>query len=54
LTLYVTDYISANDPLMTKLGKFTTGKACIYIKRLEDVDMDVLESLVRRSFADNS
>src|SRR5688572_13581031 len=49
LTLYVTDYIPENDPLFAQLGKFTTGKACIYIKRLEDVDTNVLEKLVKRS-----
>ena len=50
LTLYVSDYIPADDPLFAKLGKFTTGKACIYIKRLEDVDTGVLEKLVKRSY----
>jgi uncharacterized protein DUF1801 len=49
LTLYVTDYIPDGDPLLAKLGKFTTGKACIYIKRLEDVDTNILEKLVQRS-----
>jgi hypothetical protein len=50
LTLYVTDYIPQDDPLMANLGKYTTGKACIYIKRLEDVDTGVLEKLVKRSY----
>lgn len=50
LTLYVTDYIPADDPLFAKLGKYTTGKACIYIKRLEDVDNGILEKLVKRSY----
>jgi Domain of unknown function (DU1801) len=50
LTLYVSDYIPADDPLFAKLGKFTTGRACIYIKRLEDVDTGVLEKLVKRSY----
>jgi hypothetical protein len=50
LTLYVTDYIKEDDPLLAKLGKFTTGKACIYVKRLDDVDTGVLEDLVKRSY----
>jgi hypothetical protein len=50
LTLYVMDYVPEGDSLMAKLGKYTTGKACIYIKRLSDVDTDVLESLVKRSY----
>jgi hypothetical protein len=43
-------YIDSQDPLLAKLGKHTTGKACIYIKRLEDVDMSVLERIVKRSY----
>lgn len=54
LTLYVMDYVDAEDPLLAKLGKYSTGKACIYIKRLEDVDMDVLEKLVKRSYQANA
>jgi hypothetical protein len=50
LTLYITDYIKADDPLLAKLGKFTTGKACIYVKRLDDIDTGVLENLVKRSY----
>ena len=38
--------------LMAKLGKFKTGKSCLYVKRLEDVDETVLRRLVRRSVAD--
>jgi hypothetical protein len=34
---------------MKKLGKYKTGKSCLYIKRLDDVDLDVLEELIRRS-----
>jgi hypothetical protein len=50
LTLYVTDYLQDDDSLLARLGKFTTGKACIYVKRLEDIDTGVLEDLVRRSY----
>jgi hypothetical protein len=31
---------------MEKLGKHTTGKSCLYIKKLSDVDLRVLESLI--------
>jgi len=31
---------------MAKLGKYKTGKSCLYIKRLADVDEDVLERLI--------
>jgi hypothetical protein len=50
LTLYTMGYIDRQDPLLAKLGKYTTGKACIYVKRLEDIDVDVLESIVKRSY----
>lgn len=36
--------------LMEKLGKHTTGKGCLYLKRLADVDLAVLEELITRSF----
>jgi hypothetical protein len=36
---------------LARLGKHTTGKGCIYIKRLSDVDPDVLEELVGDSYA---
>ena len=39
------------DALLAKLGKHTTGKGCLYIKRLSDVDAKVLEELVARSVA---
>ena len=35
--------------LLEKLGPHTTGKACLYLKRLGDVDLDVLRQLVERS-----
>ncbi len=35
--------------LLSKLGKHRTGKACLYIKRLSDVDLRVLETLVSAS-----
>jgi hypothetical protein len=33
------------DPLLAKLGKYTTGKACLNIKKLTDVDQAVLKDL---------
>lgn len=50
LTLYMTAYIPEDDPLFATLGKYTTGKACVYIRRLDDVDNAVLEKLVKRSY----
>ena len=48
--LYLTG-ISDSEALLAKLGKHTTGKACLYIKKLVDVDQQVLETLVIKSVA---
>jgi hypothetical protein len=40
-----------SEPLLAKLGKHTTGKSCLYIKKLADVDQKVLEALVVKSVA---
>jgi hypothetical protein len=53
LTLYGLTYYGTNDDLLDRLGKHTTGKGCLYVKRLEDVDHEVLEELIARSWATN-
>jgi hypothetical protein len=49
LTLYVMSGFKGQDPLMARLGKHKTGKACLYINRLEDIDLGVLTKLIERS-----
>ena len=49
LTLYIMAGFERYDELMEKLGKYKTGKSCLYVKKLEDVDMNVLEELVKAS-----
>ena len=51
LTVYLMEGLDSNPDLMAKLGKFTTGKSCLYVKKLEDVDLTVLEQLAGRSVA---
>ena len=51
LTLYVMAGFSAYEALLARLGKHGTGKSCLYLKRLEDVDRDVLRELLARSVA---
>ncbi|MBK9292121.1 MAG: DUF1801 domain-containing protein [Bacteroidetes bacterium] len=52
LTLYVNiPYNNFQDELLQKLGKFKMGKGCIYIKKLADIDLNVLEALVRSTIA---
>jgi len=46
LTLYVIPGFKHFEPLMKKLGKYKTGKSCLYIKRLSDVDENVLNKLI--------
>ena len=49
LTLYIRAGFDRYDELMKKLGKFSTGKSCLYIKKLADVDKKVLKELVSES-----
>ena len=49
LTLYIMAGFQEYDDLLAKLGKYKTGKSCLYVKRLEDVDLEVLERLVGAS-----
>jgi len=49
LTLYIMPGFRIYDELMSRLGKYKTGKSCLYVKKLEDVDMKVLEKLARES-----
>ena len=51
LTLYITQDFEAHAPLMKKLGKHKTGVSCLYIKKLDDVDLSTLRQLVKASFA---
>jgi hypothetical protein len=50
LTMYIDPDFPAYEPLMKKLGQHTKGHSCLYIKKLEDVDMDVLKQLVTESY----
>ena len=49
LTLYIMTGFDAYDELMAKLGKHTTGKACLYIKRLSDIHVPTLKKLIGNS-----
>lgn len=51
ITLYITSGFDRYDDLLKRLGEHSTGKSCLYIKRLADVDMKVLKELVTRSVA---
>ena len=49
LTLYIMSGFDRYESLMGKLGKYKTGKSCLYIKQIKDVNLDTLSELVRRS-----
>lgn len=49
ITLYLLLGADPETPLLKKLGKFTTGKGCLYIKKLADVDKQVLQELINEA-----
>ena len=52
LSLYLMFGVQNHGDLLEKLGKHKTGKGCLYIKRLSDVDGAVLKKLIRSSAAE--
>lgn len=49
LALYIMAGLGGYDELLARLGKYKTGKSCLYINKTEDVDMGVLRDLVQQS-----
>jgi hypothetical protein len=49
LTLYVMARFTGAEDLLARLGQFKTGKACLHLKSLADVDQAVLAQLIARS-----
>lgn len=49
LTLYITAGFDGREDLMMKLGKHKTGKGCLYINKLSDIDTTVLKTLIQKS-----
>ena len=52
LVLYIMSGFSTAPKLMKQLGKHKTGKSCLYVNRLGDLDLDVLRELMDRSIAE--
>ncbi|MXW04809.1 MAG: DUF1801 domain-containing protein [Gemmatimonadetes bacterium] len=52
LSIYIMTGFEESDELLSRLGKHKTGKSCLYVNKLADVDLDVLERLVRASVAE--
>ena len=49
ITLYLPGGVENQAALLQQLGKYTTGKGCLYIKKLKDVDTKALKQLVNES-----
>ena len=50
ISLYIMSGFGRYESLLKKLGKYKTGKSCLYVKRLSDINMEILEELIRDSY----
>ncbi len=51
LTIYIMTGFSQYQDLLDKLGRHKTGKSCLYLKQLADVDLSILRKLIQESVA---
>lgn len=49
ISLYMMSGFEGRDEILSRLGKYKTSKACLYINKLADVDVDVLKELIQKS-----
>lgn len=49
ITLYIMDGFKRHAELLDNIGKYKTGKSCFYIKRLSDIDIEVLSTVISES-----
>jgi hypothetical protein len=52
ISIYIMPGFSGFKSMLSQLGKYKTGKSCLYIKRLDDVDKKVLQKLINESVKD--
>ena len=52
LTIYIMPGFSDYSVLMARLGKFRTGRSCLYVRKLDDIDLVTLRQLVEQSIMD--
>ena len=50
ITLYLMSGFKGKDEILSRVGKYKTGKGCFYINKIEDVDIDVLKELMMVSY----
>lgn len=53
LTLYGLTYYGSNDDLLERLGPHTTGKGCVYVKKVDALDREVLTEMIDRAWREN-
>ena len=51
IVLYLSSDFNNREELLAKFGKHKTGKACVYIKKLSDIDVEVLKEMITNSVA---
>lgn len=51
LTVYLVDGVAAHEQALGRLGPHSTGVSCVYVKDVDDVDLAVLEEIVRESYS---
>lgn len=51
IVLYFASEFESREQLLEKLGKHKTGKVCVYVKKLEDIDISILKKLLKGSIA---
>ncbi|MGB6083676.1 DUF1801 domain-containing protein [Moheibacter sp.] len=49
ISLYVFTGLERHEYMLEGLGKYTMGKACIYVKKISDIDLDVMERIIRET-----
>lgn len=49
-SIYVMSGVQSFDSILPQLGKHKSSKACLYINKLEDVDLSVLKEIIKKSF----
>ena len=54
LALYISGTVEKQQALLKKLGKHKTGKGCLYINKLEEVDMTVLKEIINKGLVKHS
>jgi hypothetical protein len=50
IVLYFMSYFNGFENILNRIGKYKTGKSCFYIKKLDDINPDVLKELIKESF----